>query len=303
MNVYYYDSTIACMVSSFCFSPTVPPILSRLSNNTIRAGAGGNGTFSAVIYNAQPPVTLSNISWNGNFDVCQQEVSYKNGIVTLVLSDLQVSNTGLITLTIYHSAGIVNQTYKLIVLSEYCIDCNRIFTVLWRVTFFVRLNRYLFAFQNNPIILMLLLRFHKRLPYFVVSSHCLFVFCTGLKTMIILIDVPAIPNPVSIVQCSGFIKISWETVESSPTTAPVDKVILEERACSYNDLHCSDDWSILTVSTQSGSQSLILPFAPNQYSFRLTSCSNVIGCGQSLVIGTEVKSSLQGQFDCSGGTL
>ncbi len=113
-----YIICMLCCWFIFIFYFLVPPVLSKQSNTTVYARTGSVVTFSTVIYDAQPPVTLDYVSWRGNFDPDQQEVTYENATVSLILSDLEVTNTGTITVIIYHPARVVNQTYELIVLSE-----------------------------------------------------------------------------------------------------------------------------------------------------------------------------------------
>lgn len=77
--------------------------------------------FVVSVSVAQPPVTIDDLIWRGNFIEDRQTVTYKNNNAILMLSGLIVSDTGNVTLTIEHSAGNVSVQFELIVLSEFVI--------------------------------------------------------------------------------------------------------------------------------------------------------------------------------------
>lgn len=127
------------------------------------------------------------------------------------------------------------------------------------------------------------------LLWITICNHCL-----SLKY---ILDAPAIPNPVRVVQCARFIEIGWKLLATlTPDTAPGDRVRVEQRQCSFSDAHCNEDWEQVGMVPLSV-EYLRVSLAPAQYSFRLTSCSVLVGCGMSLVLDTEIKPRIQGYND------
>ena len=68
---------------------------------------------------------------------------------------------------------------------------------------------------------------------------------------------------------------------------------VEQRQCAVSNAHCNEEWEDVGM-VPSSVEYLRVSLAPAQYSFRLTSCSNLVGCGMSLVLGTEIKLGIQG---------
>ena len=103
------------------FSLLVPPVLYKLSADTVYIPTGGEVSFSVRITTAQPPVTSRDLSWTGgSFKSNQQKIlSYANGVATLVLKNLEVFDSGIVALMVNHPASTnLNQTFNLVVLSE-----------------------------------------------------------------------------------------------------------------------------------------------------------------------------------------
>ena len=66
--------------------------------------------------NSYPSVSIDDIVWSGNFDSCQQKVTFENTVAKLSLTDLKLTNSGSVTLTVNHPSGITMLSFELIVL-------------------------------------------------------------------------------------------------------------------------------------------------------------------------------------------
>ena len=111
-----------------------------------------------------------------------------------------------------------------------------------------------------------------------------------------VLDLPNAPSPVSIKRNGNcFIKMFWRIpIPPTQTTAPIDQVYLEQRICSYDNITCCEEWKMLGIYP-SNTQSANITLLPNKnYSFRLTSCSDLVGCGNPEIIQKTVNSSVKG---------
>ena len=68
--------------------------------------------------NAQPNVNEDELEWSGNFVPSTQKGTFENEVAVLELTNLKLSDSGNVTLTVRHQGGTVQLVYKLIVLSK-----------------------------------------------------------------------------------------------------------------------------------------------------------------------------------------
>ena len=109
------------------------------------------------------------------------------------------------------------------------------------------------------------------------------------------LDPPRVPEVIDIVSLGTcHMQVKWVLNDPAPMTAAVDEVLLEQRDCSYDDASCDKAWVELTTHP-SNVRSCNVSLLPNQdYSFRLTSCNDLYGCGLPEIVAMGVDTYVQG---------
>ena len=126
-------------------------------------------------------------------------------------------------------------------------------------------------------------------------TTCTCMYTLHVHYMPILTDVPAIPGDIQITSVGTcHFQLTWVISDPAPSTAPTDEVLLEQRACLYNDMSCDQEWEVLTMHSFDEQHCNVSVLPNEDYSFRVTSCNNLVGCSDPEVIQQGVNSRVQG---------
>lgn len=111
-------------------------------------------------------------------------------------------------------------------------------------------------------------------------------------------DLPMAPVSVDVTTShSGTcdVMVEWELPDSTSNTLPVDTVVVEYRACAYDDQSCDLPWQLDNMYPTSVSSSTVSLMVDSVYTFRLAGCSDGNGCGMYTVVEKLVETNVDGK--------